>query len=471
MKLLKASKKAAFTSYHNLDKKGGNRRLWLEGEPLLRAGFMPGDFYDITLNIDTLAVELHHIPDSPEARKLHRTKKIRKVSRRQMSGWVKPIVDICNADITGLFGEFARFRAQAFEGRICFSIHPEDFKQAQRENRFNHHLDIGELTKGDAFLGLGISSNGNKTGFANKGIKTKQKWAVEIEARYLDVAAKNDPEGYRDAHLFCGSVEEVEKDLLDPVDIFSFSMECTNHSTHGKTKKKLETAEDGDGVTSLFGVVSMIHATNPAVLISENVPRAQNSASYKLLLKELERLGYDCHEMILDQSHSGAIDRRKRYWFVAYSRGLNINVDTLTPQPRARVNETFGEIMENVTDPDAWHNIEKLQKREAINKENGRNFSVTLVDEKSTKMTTIPRNYTKHQVSNPHVTDHNGHYRLLTKGEHAGVKCVPPRLVEHCAATTAHEGLGQGIAYFHAVGVVEAFIDSIVRPQQQLLLS
>ena len=300
---------APYTSYHELAKKNDNSRIWLEGEPLLRAGYEPGGFFRVSFNMDNLTVRLQFIPDSAEARKLHKEKQVRKVSGRKMKGWVKPIVDICNADVTKLFGDFCRFRAQAFaNGVIEFGVHPEELSRIQRECEFKTNLEKGELRKGDAFLGIGISSAGITEGFNRIGVRTKQVWAVEMEARYLDVACQNAPEVYRNAHLFAGKVEEIEKDLLEPVDAFSFSMPCTNHSLQGKAKKALSTAEDGDEVTALFGVVEMIKAANPALLFSENVPAAKDSVTYKLLIKELTRLGYTCKEMILDQKHSGALD-------------------------------------------------------------------------------------------------------------------------------------------------------------------
>lgn len=448
---------APYTSYHDLAKKNDNSRVWLEGEPLLRAGYQPGGFYRVSFDISNLTIRLHFVPDSAEARKLHREKKLRKVSGRQMKDWVKPIVDICNAEVTKLFGKYCRFRAQAFSnGVIEFGVHPEELARIERETRFLANLEKGEIRKGDAFLGLGISSAGLAEGFANKGVRCKQVWAVEMEARYLDVACQNSPEVYRGAHLFAGKVEEVEKDLLEPVDAFSFSMPCTNHSLQGRTKKNLAAAEDGDEVTALFGVVEMIKASNPAILFSENVPLAKDSVTYKLLIKELARLGYTCKEMILDQSHSGALDRRTRYWFVAYSNGLALG--NIEVQEREMVHTTFGEIMETEEAyTGLWHNIDNLKRREAINKEKGRNFTMRLLTPETSIINTLPRNITKHQVSNPVVPSKDmASYRLPTIHEHADMKLVPRHLVGHASATTAHEGLGQGIAYLHAVGLAEA---------------
>ena len=139
------------TSYHELDKKNNNSRIWLEGEPLTRAGFEPGGFYSMALNIDTLEATMTFVADSPEARKLWREKKLRKVSGRKMVGWVKPIIDVCNADITQVFGPYGRFRAQAFSnGVITFSVHHEEFARVEREETFKANYKNCLLYTSDA---------------------------------------------------------------------------------------------------------------------------------------------------------------------------------------------------------------------------------------------------------------------------------------------------------------------------------
>lgn len=462
----------AHISYHNLKKKKDNRRIWLEGAALLDCGFAPGDFFSLSLNIDNLNVVIKHIPDSPEARRRHAKKEIRKVSRRKCVGWVKPIIDICNAGITSLFGEFCRFKAELTPGVVQFGIHPEDLARAKREQRFIDNVKKGTITKGDAFLGFGIKSDAIAEGFKSEGVNTEQKWVIELESRYLDIAKLNSPERYKNTRMFCGYIEEVEKHLLEPVDSFNFSMQCTNHSLTGKTKKKLKTAEMGDEVTALFGVVETIKAVNPAVLFSENVPQAQDSATYQILTKELERLGYNCKHLILDEKHGGCLELRKRYWLVAYSKGLSINADSLIPQPIEKDVATFGAIKDNNISDDAWHDVNKLYAREEKNKEEGRNFSTSFVTDESESVNTIPRTYARHQVSNPHVLSPCGKfYRLFSKFEHAAVKRVPVRLINYCSATVAHEGLGQGVSYLQPFGLAKTFIRNLSLTKNQQALS
>lgn len=463
------------TSYHELKMKNGNRRIWLEGEPLLRAGFTAGQYYTAIFDIENICVKMVLLKDfdplSAAGKAAIKAKSVFKISRRQMTDWVKPIVDLCNASVTAVFGDFCRFRSQALDGEVVFAVHPDEMAQAKRETSLLRNLRDGVITKGDAFLGIGISADANREGFAREGIAVKQKWAVELESRYLDIAARNNPQAYLNTHLICGKIEEVETHLLAPVNCFSFSMECTNYSRAGVAKKGLTIAEEGDGVTSLFGVVATIRATNPAIMFSENVVEARNSASYILLKKELIRLNYNYIEFVLNQSHSGALERRVRYWLVIYSKGLNVNVNGEMPTIPMQY-KRVGEIMDDNTADSAWFPLSNLQKRHDINVAAGRGFSLTLVDENSTSVNTIPRNYSKHQLSNPHVVSDDGkQYRLFSKKEHAKLKLVPPHLVDHASETVANEGLGQGIVYLHGVQVVQWLLRNLSLNSEQNALA
>jgi DNA (cytosine-5)-methyltransferase 1 len=464
-------------SYHELKEHKNNRRIWLEGEDLNDVSFAVDTLFRVECDIDNMRVILRAVPSTPENIALHKKRQLHKVSGRKMTGWVKPIIDVCNANITevfkGAYGEQGRFAAYAYDGVIVFTTHPEDAKRIEREVSLARNLAKGEITEGSAFTGIGISTNATHDGYKKAGLKPTLKWAVELEGRYLDAAKKNSPDVFSGARLFKGYIEEVEKDLVDPVNSFSFSMSCTDHSNVGKAKKGLSDAEDGDTATQIFGVMGLIKAANPAILISENVPSAQNSFTYKVMKKELERTGYNVYDLVLGQTHSGSLDRRQRYWFIAVSKGLNIAPEMLIPSERDLEYKNVGEILDKDCDLE-WTPLTKFEERQAKNIAEGRNFKMNLVDETTTVVGTIPRNYTKRQVSNPHLTDHKGNYRLFSKIEHARLKLVPPRLVGHLSETVAHEGLGQGIAYTHGIECsynVGVAVISATQPQYQLALA
>jgi DNA (cytosine-5)-methyltransferase 1 len=438
-------------SYHELKEHRNNRRIWLEGTSLMRGGFDKGQLYSVEYNLDHRALILRTVEETAENLTLLKQKKLRRVSGRKMTGWVKPIIEVCNADVTNLFGAQERFRATVYRGMIVFTIHPEDQARFARETSLTTNVRNGKITEGVAFFGLGISTHATHHGFKAAGLTPSLRWGIEREKKYIDTAILNGEDMYAQTRIFCGNIEEIEPQLIEPVNAFSFSMPCTNHSSHGKAKKGLTCAEDGDEVTALFGTLAIIKAANPAILISENVPSAQDSVSYKLLRKELTRMGYRFKEMLLDNKQAGCLEIRKRYWFVAVSKGLSIDPEELTPPNYPADHHCVGDILDKESTQD-WFPLTKLNTRQAKNIAEGRNFSLNLVDGKSVQVGCLPRGYWRHQISNPHMTDHQGNYRLFSKFEHARLKRIPTSLVNIVSQTDAHEGLGQSVSYHQAMG-------------------
>lgn len=148
--------------------------------------------------------------------------------------------------------------------------------------------------------------------------------------------------------------------------------------------------------------MSLIKAANPAILISENVPSAQKSFTYKVMKKELERTGYNVYDLVLGQAHSGSLDRRQRYWFIAVSKGLNIAPEMLIPSERDLEYKNVGEILDKDCDLE-WTPLTKFEERQAKNIAEGRNFKMNLVDESTTVV----------GISSLEITQ-NVRYRTLT---------------------------------------------------------
>jgi DNA (cytosine-5)-methyltransferase 1 len=71
------------------------------------------------------------------------------------------------------------------------------------------------------------------------------------------------------------------------------------------------------------------------------------------------------------------------------------------------------------------------------------------VDAGSTSVPTIRKGYNKGGSTDPYVRHPTNPalMRKLTPAEHARIKGVPSLLIEGLAATTAHEVLGQGVAF------------------------
>lgn len=431
------------------------RRVWLEGEELNRANFPKGSFYTTVFNLDTRTLKIKRLPDTEENRLKAKSRKgeVKVVSGRKMkAGWIKPIIDVCSAEVTALFQDVLKFRAIIRENEIEVSIHHEEKNRLQREGYLKQNAEQGFVTEASSFSGIGVSTHAIAEGVENAGLESRVEYLMDMEQKYLDVARINNKQKFGGAKFITGSIEEIEPSLLEPVNIYSFSMPCTNHSAQGKTKKQLDTAEDSSEATALFGTLNIIKAFNPAVLVSENVPNAQGSASYKMLISELERLGYNVFESILDKSHGKCLEARKRYWFIAVSKGIG-EIDFNDFDVPEQVFSTVSEAMEDIPEEhERFRPLDKLLVREEKNKAAGRSFALNLVKPEDTSVSTIVRLYHKHQVSNPHISLDDKNYRLFTKLEHARMKEIPEHFVENISDTLAHEGCGQAISYKHGLG-------------------
>ena len=342
------------------------RRVWLEGDELNRAEFAKGDLYTTIFDFDNRVLKIKRVENTDENRAKAKSRKgeIKVVSGRKMKGWIKPIIDVCNADVSELLQDVMKLRAIITKGEILVSIHHEEVSRLSREASLKANVQSGFVTEASSFSGIGVSTHGISEGVGITGVESRIEYLMDRESKYLDVARINNKEKFGKAKFITGSIEEIEPSLIEPVNIYSFSMPCTNHSNSGKTKKKLDTAEDSSEATALFGTMSMIKAFNPAVIVSENVPNAQGSASYKMLISELERLGYNVFESILDKSHGKCLEARKRYWFIAVSKGIG-EIDFNDFDVPEQVYSTVADAMEAIPeDSERFKPLDKLLARD-----------------------------------------------------------------------------------------------------------
>ena len=259
--------------------------------------------------------------------------------------------------------------------------------------------------------------------------------------------------------LYEATLEEVDTQALTPVDVLQVSLPCTGHSNSGKAKRKLTCAEaHPTDALAVYGLLRILEAVQPSVVVSENVKQAMDSASYQIVRAYLLAQGYDISERVLTGEDAGTIEHRDRWWFVAVSSGLDgaaFDLDTLQPEP-ARY-RTLGELMEPVAANDeAWKSFAYLDAKAVRDAAAGKGFARQFVDDTSTKIGTIGRGYSKVRSTEAHIRRADGLQRLLTPVEHARAKGIPEQLVADTNATVAHEVLGQSILWPHALSIGRA---------------
>lgn len=436
-------------TYTKVGQNRGTPRLWLEGLRLERCGFTPGTRFRVELDLVSRQVRLKVDPAGD-----------RTVSQRQRStgdgeGKATPIVDVTGGSLAEVLGEGARVRAVLSGGEIVFDLHPTELAIEAREKRTREHLAQGCLTEATLCAGAGVATLALKEGLEREGLSTRVDWIIDRAGEYLDLAARNNPAITSETRLYEASLEELDVKALSSADVLQVSLPCTGHGRSGRAKRQLTVAEEHPtDALAVYGLLRILEAVNPSIVVSENVELARDSASYMLVRAYLQEQGYVISEAILDARQAGTIEDRRRWWFCAISRGLaeGYSMADLPPQPRLYA--TLGDALEAISDDDSrWRSYGYLAEKAARDAAAGKGFKRQLVVPESDQIPTLRRLYWKGGTTDPFLDREDGKQRLLTPVEHARVKGIPEQLVDGACATLAHEALGQSILYGHAVGI------------------
>ncbi|MCZ4337643.1 DNA cytosine methyltransferase [Shewanella colwelliana] len=453
------AKHAFAHSYNKVGENKGLPRIWLEGKGLANANFVKGTFYKIQLIPESMELVLTMVSTPDED--------TRKVSgRKQPNGTVKPIIDLSFLDILTVTRGAERVRSDFHVNQIRISVHHLERKRMEREARLKANLSKGFVSHGVLCCGIGISAAAAHDAFHAAGINLKTDFIIDREQRYLECALQNNHTVTNNTKVFNGTLEEIEPSLLGHVDCLSFSLSCVGHGASGKAKNKIELAEEHPtDATGVFGLMRLVESTQPAILTSENVIPAMKSATFILLKKMLELLGYNVSEVCLDASKTHSVENRPRYWFVATSKGLS-KADLEKSFPTFKKHyHNLGEVLEPIPDEsDMWRDSAPKISKVMANKEKGHFFKFNQVTPNDATIGVCGRFYQKDRKTEPHLTRADGKYRLLTTGELSRCQHVPQHLIHNTSANTAYEGLGQGIDYRQGLGVYCVVFKDVLRP-------
>lgn len=442
----------------------GKKRIWLQGLRLADSGFGKGQKYRVDYDHEFGFIELILDEDGT-----------RSVSGKRIGEGYQSIVDICNEEVVCITKGEDSVRVDYAKGYIRISIHHHAKKRIERENRLVENLQKNSVTKASLCSGIGVAALALGQGLEDRGIHSSVEWVVDRERKYLQVAKENNP-STKNTVIFESSLEELETDLLSPVDILQVSLPCTGHSKSGKSKNKslkgvseFFAENHSTDATSVFGLMRIVESVNPAIVVSENVVEAKISPTYCLIKGMLELLGYSLLEVNLDENQAGSFERRTRYWFVAVSNGLNIPTESDIPVYERRFH-TLKELIDTESvDESAWSENEYLKEKAVRDMEAGKGFKRHLVNNQSTYVSVLGRHYNKRRSTESMIQREDGMERLLSPKEHCRVKGIPESLIDNTSTTTAHEGLGQSILFNHARGIGSMIADIILEPLLPLI--
>ncbi|MFC6674321.1 DNA cytosine methyltransferase [Marinobacterium aestuariivivens] len=434
----------------------GKKRVWLEGQKLVREGYRPGMKYD--LEVKDSQVLLH----VKEAGKFT-------VSKRERNGRVSPIIDLTVQELADIFDGVEMLRVAIKSGKIVISSHHQQQRVKERVERLVSKLEKGEpLSVCSLFHGGGVVDKALHKGLWEAGITSKVAVAVEMEGKYLDSSLRNNPELWDDNSMVIESpIQAVNMNRNPPqVDLLIAGIPCTGASKSGRSKNMLEFAESHDEAGALFfNFLQFVEVLNPSIVIAENVPEYVNTASMEVIRSVLGSLGYTLQERILDGNEFGVLEKRKRLCAVAVSKGIE-GFELENVMPVREKEACLNDILEPVApDSDRFKSFDYLANKEKRDKAAGKGFARQLLTGEETFCGTIGKAYAKCRSTEPFiVSKHNPELsRILTPIEHCRVKGIPEGTINGLADTTAHEILGQSVVYPAFLAVAKELGNSLWR--------
>jgi len=407
---------------HAIDRKlgahKGAERVWLEGRRLAEAGFTQGVRYQLSPLDGALELRLSKAGSH-------------KVSAKDG----RPVVDV----LTHALGAVERVQVRFYPGEIRVQLHPLDAAVRARLSRLNGRLGAGQpLRLGSLCHGGGIAANALLRGLGNAELA----FAVERDGGYLAQSLAHNPATTQGAVTLEADLGDIDARELPECDVLEAGLPCVSASRAGRSKKHLDRPEQDVTADLVVAFCDVVRATQPAVVVLENVPEYADSASADIIRRYLGRLGYTIREELVDGA-AWSLEARQRWIMVATTRGLELEL-ALTPGERPA---TLGEVLDARTPADAWRRFEHLDRKSAQDKAKGNRFQQRVLTPSATSVPTLRRGYQKAGSTDPRLAHPSrpGYSRLLSPAEHARIKGVPPALVSGLAATTAHEILGQSV--------------------------
>lgn len=426
----------------------GKPRVWFQGLELERAGFEPGQSYEIEVKGRTLVLTLN--PDGS-----------RVVSPKKVRSRTLPVIDLNSRELLAAFDGMASVRVVIKDGAIYVLPLASELKKVERFQRLRQRLEQRQpLRIGSSSHGGGIMSHAIHEGLRRAGIASEVKFANEIRPELLEHASAYNDAWTQDTIPLAAPMQELAFDerglaQVPQVEIYEIGIPCSGASRAGRAKRGLGQPEDHPEVGHLVvPTLILLNKAAPAICVFECVPLYATSASASILRTQLRELGYTTHERIMSGKEWGALEDRERWCMVAVTQGIEFDFDQLMPpEPRER---KLKEILEDVPlDDPRWQKFEYLVDKQERDAAKGSNFKMQIADESVDKVGTITKGYAKIRSTDWKLRhpERAELMRLFTPVEHARLKGAPEHLLGDASVALQHEILGQSVVYDKFVDV------------------
>ena len=426
-------------------------RIYLDGLHAARAGFAPGDTYELLVED---GIRLTLIVHKDGSRTI--TGKPRVVTGRIDKRTGKksiPVIDLNSIEALGQFEGMSEVRMIVREGSIVFLPLASELAKKERLDRLANKIANNEPIKsGDLTHGVGILGNAIHQGLVKAGLAVDTAFINEIREDLLTHSMEHNDIWNENTIGIAAPMQELVQDQwlmnkLPKVEMLSMSLPCSGASRAGASKLKLEKMEDHEHVGHLvYAALVILSKVQPAVVLLENVEQYKTTASASILRKQLTDMGYGIHEAVLNGRDFGCLEQRVRWCMVAVTHGLYFDFDQILPE--VTVVSRVGDIMEQIPlDAACWTDNKGLKAKEQRDIEAGKGFRLPIVDANSTSVPTLRKHYQKKgscDVQVQHPTDPEK-ARLFTGTEHLRLKGIDPSLLGDASDAMKHQAAGQAV--------------------------
>lgn len=434
----------------------GTFRVWLEGRLLNKAGFEPKTRYQIKTEQGAIILTKDEVG-------------FRIVSSRIRADKYIPIIDINSAELLAQFDGLTHVKVVFGNGEIRIEQLASDVRAKERLERTQTKIKNGEaLSFTSLFHGGGVMSEALHEGFTQSGVNSRLDVVSELREEMLDQAAISNDSWSENTISLCGKMQELAFDpqimqKLPQCDLLSAGIACSGASVAGRVKRKLAHPEAHPEVGHLVvSLLALIMRINPTVCIFECVVPYLNSASMDLLRNQLTDMHYELQETVIDSTDWNALEKRKRMFVVAVTKGVNFSfADVMQPEKIVR---TLSEILEPMEHDDPrWKTMQGLKDKEVRDAEAGKSFAMQIFDENSSHITTLTKGIQRNRSTDAKIR-HPGNDALLripTALEHVRAKGISEKFIAGLCEGFAHELAGQSVVWDVVVSLGAAVANSL----------
>lgn len=260
-----------------------------------------------------------------------------------------------------------------------------------------------------------------------------------------------------------GDITEIHEDDIPNHDVLLAGFPCQPFSQIGK--------QEGFGHetqgTLFFDVLRILNKKRPKMFLLENVKGLltnDKGNTFKVILENLEELGYSVFYDVLDAQNFGLPQRRQRVLIVGFRPDLGIDSFAF-PQGHMDVRVPVKSVLEK--NPEGYTISEKLQENYLFKKDDGKPQIVDF--ESDIQVNTLVASYHKIQrLTGTFVKDGETGLRLLSELEVKRIMGFPDDFIVPVSRTQMYRQFGNSVAVPMVKAVADAMKEELFLAEKRL---